>query len=205
MSDLSSFKVTVQQGLDLPAYQGIGYANVMLVISEASAARALVAVAGADAVGFDTESKPTFKKGEVSEGPHLIQLATDTHAFLFPVRYWPDLSVVSMILESERIIKVGFGLEADIQNLKSRFGISLSNVVDLARILPGKKAKETVGARKATATYLGAKLQKSKRISTSNWAAFPLSERQILYAADDAQVALRIYRLVQDDLNPSLI
>jgi RNA polymerase sigma factor for flagellar operon FliA len=52
-----------------------------------------------------------------------------------------------------------------------------------------------MGAKTAVARYLGRRMQKSKRITTSNWAHPRLNERQMLYAADDAQVALRIYHL----------
>jgi len=70
---------------ELPAYQGIQLDQVTLVVSDALAARALTALMAADAIGFDSESKPTFRKGEASTGPHLVQLATDAHAYLFPI------------------------------------------------------------------------------------------------------------------------
>ncbi|MDQ5915815.1 MAG: hypothetical protein QG584_1707, partial [Pseudomonadota bacterium] len=69
---------------ELPPYPGIQLADITLVSNGELAAVAQKALLAADAIGFDTESKPTFNKGEVSTGPHLVQLATDTHAWLFP-------------------------------------------------------------------------------------------------------------------------
>jgi RNA polymerase sigma factor for flagellar operon FliA len=178
----------------LPPYRGIALADIVLVDSAAADAAAARALLAADAVGFDTESKPTFAKGEVSTGPHLVQLATDDKAFLFPVDRLPSLDVLKEVLESSRIRKVGFGLDSDVARLKAKLGIDAKNVLDLAVVLRGAGERNTVGARTAVARYFGQRLQKSKRASTSNWAQPRLTESQMRYAADDAQVALRVYR-----------
>lgn len=177
----------------LPPYEGIKLADVWLVQAPQTAAAALAILAAADVIGFDTESKPTFAKGEVSQGPHLIQLATDDKAFLFPVGPLSDLDAVKTILESERILKVGFGLGDDVRRLESKLGICPAHVLDLSRALR-EEERNDLGAKTAVARFFGMKLQKSKRISTTNWAHPRLTERQILYAADDAQVPLRVYR-----------
>ena len=177
----------------LPPYEGISLADVRLVQSPQDVAAACAILAAADVIGFDTESKPTFAKGEESQGPHLIQLATDDQAFLFPVGQLPDLGAVKAILESERILKVGFGLGDDIRRLKTKLGICPAHVLDLSRALR-EGERNDLGAKTAVARFFGMRLQKSKRISTTNWAHPRLTERQILYAADDAQVPLRVYR-----------
>jgi len=181
----------------LPPYRGIAMADIVLVDSAAADAAAARALLAADAVGFDTESKPTFAKGEVSTGPHLVQLATDAKAFLFPVDRLPSFDALKDVLESSRIRKVGFGLDSDVARLKAKLGIDARNVLDLAVALRGAGERNTVGARTAVARYFGQRLQKSKRASTSNWAQPRLSESQMRYAADDAQVALRVYRATQ--------
>jgi len=178
----------------LPDYQGLGLDCITLVTSDTLAAKAFAALMASDAIGFDTESKPTFLKGEVSTGPHLIQLATDTQAFLFPISRGSETKDLKLILESPKLLKTGFGLGNDRSALKSRLGIELSNVLDLGEILRGKGHKGTVGAKVAVAHFFGELLQKSKKIGTSNWANPHLSERQLLYAANDAHVALKIYR-----------
>ena len=177
----------------LPPYDGIKLADVRLVKSDKDAAEALAALSTSDVVGFDTESKPTFLKGEVSTGPHLVQLATDQRAYLFQIGAAPAVEVLKAVLESPLILKVGFGLADDLKRLRGKLGIDAVNVLDLATALR-KGERNTLGAKTAVARYFGQKLQKSKKITTTNWALPRLSEKQILYAADDAHVALRIYR-----------
>ena len=179
---------------DLHDYAGIALADITLVNSEALAEQALAELLGADAIGFDTESKPTFVKGEVSTGPHLVQLAVERQAWLFQIAQLPHSSVLKTILESPRVLKVGFGLGNDRSALKARLGIDLANVLDLGEVLRGREHHGTVGAKVAVAHFFAARLQKSKKIGTSNWASVQLAERQLLYAANDAHVALRVYR-----------
>jgi ribonuclease D len=92
------------------------------------------------------------------------------------------------------VLKAGFGLGNDRSALQSRLDIETSNLLDLGEVLRGPGHRGTVGAKVAVAHFFVQRLQKSKKTSTSNWAAPNLSERQILYAANDAHVALRIYR-----------
>jgi len=187
-------KRDVAADADLPLYPGIALADIVLVDSAAVVAVAVAELLAADAVGFDTESKPTFAKGEVSTGPHLVQLATDRKAYLFPVDRLPGLDGLKAVLVSTSVCKVGFGLDSDVARLKSKFGIEMHNVVDLAVTLRVAGEKNTVGARVAVTRHFGQRLQKSRRVSTSNWALPQLSESQMRYAADDAQVSLRLYR-----------
>ena len=181
----------------LPPYVGIQLADVRIVRTEAEAAAALSALSEADVIGFDTESKPTFAKGEVSTGPHLVQLATDQMAYLFQTASASGnataLTVLKPVLESDRILKVGFGLGDDVRRLRTKLGIEPRNVLDLSTALR-RGERNSLGAKSAVARFFGQRLQKSRRITTTNWAMPRLSEKQVLYAADDAHVALRIYR-----------
>ncbi len=92
----------------LPPYDGLRLADVRIVRTPLDAAAALAALSQADVVGFDTESKPTFAKGEVSTGPHLVQLATDELAYLFQIGSAASaqvaLEVLKPVLESEDIL-----------------------------------------------------------------------------------------------------
>ena len=187
---------------ELPAYPGIDLARVTLVDGEATAAQARAALLACDAIGFDTESKPTFRKGEESTGPHLVQLASDDHAWLFPVTRGVDRSALREILESTAVLKVGFGLGNDRSALKARLGIEIAHVLDLGEVLRGPGHRGTVGAKVAVAHFFGLKLQKSKKTGTSNWASPNLSERQLLYAANDAHVALKLYRAWRAEVGP---
>jgi ribonuclease D len=182
----------------LPPYDGIKLADVRMVKTDKDAADALAALLAMDVLGFDTESKPTFLKGEVSTGPHLVQLATDDAAYLFQIGAAPAIAVLKEVLESRTILKVGFGLQDDVKRLRAKLGIDALNVLDLSTALR-KGERNTLGAKTAVARFFGQKLQKSKKITTTNWALPRLSEKQILYAADDAHVALKIYRRWRDD------
>ncbi len=182
----------------LPPYDGIKLADVRMVKSDRDAADALKALLAMDVLGFDTESKPTFLKGEVSTGPHLVQLATDEAAYLFQIGAMPAVEVLKAVLESATILKVGFGLSDDVKRLRAKLGIETSNVLDLSTALR-KNERNTLGAKTAVARFFGQRLQKSKKITTTNWALPRLTEKQILYAADDAHVALKIYRRWRTD------
>jgi ribonuclease D len=177
----------------LPPYDGISIDDVRIVKSDRDTADALAVLSRADVLGFDTESKPTFLKGEVSTGPHLVQLATDEAAYLFQIGATPAVELLKAVLESDAILKVGFGLSDDVKRLRAKLGIDARHVLDLSTALR-RGERNTLGAKTAVARYFGQRLQKSKRITTTNWALPRLSEKQILYAADDAHVALRIYR-----------
>jgi len=179
----------------LPPYDGIKLADVSVVHSAGDIAAALAVLSNADVLGFDTESKPTFQKGEVSTGPHLVQLATDERAYLFQLGRHPSpaLELLRTVLESGTILKVGFGLSDDLRRLRAKLGIEPHNVLDLSTALR-RGERNTLGAKTAVARFFGQRLQKSKRITTTNWSLPRLTDKQILYAADDAHVALRVYR-----------
>jgi ribonuclease D len=177
----------------LPCYEGISLADILLIRSNHDAAEALEVLMAADVLGFDTESKPTFIKGELSGGPHLIQLATDEKVYLFPVGATSAVQELKTILESKKTMKVGFGLSDDLKRLHNKLAICPAHVLDLSVALRAGQRND-VGAKTAVARFFGKRLQKSKKTSTTNWSHPNLTERQILYAADDAQVALRVYR-----------
>jgi RNA polymerase sigma factor for flagellar operon FliA len=177
----------------LPNYLGYPETHIVLPTTSAQWQFARSLLMQADIVGFDTESKPIFNKGQDSDGPHLIQLATDEYVFLFQVNPHLDIDLIRDVLESNEILKVGFGLNDDKKYLKNKLAIDTQNCIDLARLLRESRARE-MGAKAAVTKFLGLNLQKSKRISTSNWASTVLSEKQKKYAADDASCALEIYR-----------
>jgi ribonuclease D len=189
--------VPAEAEAELPPYVGIRIADVQMVSTAEQASAACAALLAADAIGFDTESKPTFTKGETSTGPHLIQFSTDHKAWLFQIGASTSahtLEVLTAVLESALPLKIGFGLSDDVKRLHAKLAIRAAGVVDLSVALRTPGQRNDLGAKTAVAKFFGQKLQKSKKISTTNWALPRLNEKQILYAADDAQVALRVYR-----------
>ncbi|HEX5392525.1 MAG TPA: shikimate kinase [Rhodocyclaceae bacterium] len=181
---------------ELPPYPGLRLEQVHLCATPEAVEAALPHLLAVDSLGFDTESKPTFRKGEESTGPHLLQLANDKQAWLIPLGgpLGRELApLLKPLLESEQVLKVGFGLKDDVKRMAGKFGIELKGVVDLSVALRGIQ-RHDFGAKSAVAYFFGQALRKSKKVSTTNWARLPYSPAQMLYAADDAQVALKVYR-----------
>jgi ribonuclease D len=179
---------------ELALYPGLALSAISLVDSAPLALAALAELMAAEVIGFDTESKPTFLKGEVSTGPHIVQLATESRAYIFQIAQLQGSQVLKTILESPRLLKVGFGLGNDLSALKTKLDIDAANLLDLGAVLRGPGHRGTVGAKVAVAHFFGQRLQKSKKVGTSNWSNSRLNERQLLYAANDAHVALVVYR-----------
>ncbi len=181
----------------LPAYAGLPAAAVTVVESDVYAECARIALAGAPVLGFDTESKPIFVAGTPRTGPHLVQLATDTQAFLFRTEDARGLEVLSEILESTKVLKVGFGLSNDRGPLAAKIRVRLRNTVDLSVAVKRMGFKQKVGLQAAVAIVLGERMPKSKSVQTSNWSARTLSAAQRLYAANDAHAGLRVYHALR--------
>ena len=152
-------------------------------------------------LGFDSESKPTFKVGEVSTGPHLIQLATLDKAYLFQMNdsIWDFLKPIFARREQ---IKVGFGLKNDAHLFRKK-GIELNSVIELSKCFKAFGLNNPVGLKNAMALLFQVNFPKSKRISTSNWASKKLSPAQIDYAAADAYAPVLVFEeLLRRDLLP---
>ena len=180
---------TKEQIRELPVYKGVDLDNIIVVSNKEEAIDAVSELMQYSVLGFDTESKPTFKKGEVSSGPHLIQLSCLSKTFIFPSLFPDVISEVAKVLANSNIKKVGFGLSDDKKALINKFSIKVENTVELSsKVKNFTGDKQNVGARAAVAMLFGQRLTKSAQ--TSNWAAFPLQDYQLLYAANDSYSAL---------------
>lgn len=177
----------------LPPYPQLPLDRILVVRTEEDEAFALDRIAEAGIVGFDTETKPVFQADQTSDGPHVIQLATMTHAFIFQVGAGGLSPLLVDCLESPHLTKVGFGLQSDRRPLFTRFGVEMQNVVDVALAFRSLGYRQMVGAKAAVAIVLGERLRKSKKTTTSNWKHRALTPEQLHYAADDAQAALAVY------------
>ena len=142
-------------------------------------------------LGFDSESKPTFAKGEVSTGPHLIQLATLDKAYLFQMNdeIWQFLKP---IFASRDQIKVGFGLKND-AHLFLKKGIELNSVIELSKCFKAFGFTNPMGLKNAMALLFQVNFPKNKKISTSNWARKMLTPQQIDYATADAYAPVLVF------------
>lgn len=180
---------TKEQIRELPLYSGLSLTDITVVENELDAQNAIKVLKNELCLGFDTESKPIFRKGEVSPGPALIQLSTASKAFLFPTRFPLALAAANEILSNPNIKKVGFGIKGDNKELRSKLSIDILNTEDLSvKLKELAEEKNSIGARAAVAMVL--KLRLGKGAQKSNWGAYPLNKNQILYAANDAHSAI---------------
>ena len=168
--------------------------RIHVPVTEAEFASATAAIFAAGVVGFDTESKPIFDRGVISDGPHVVQFALDDCAYIFQVYRADCRAFLIEILESEAVLKVGFGLRSDHKEIRAKFGVTLRAVLDMNDVFNKDGHRGTTGARAAVAMVLNQKFHKSKAVSTSNWAVTQLSPKQLLYAANDAYVAIKVLR-----------
>jgi hypothetical protein len=185
---------TKEQVALLPPFTGLGLSQIVVLRSPAQIDDAYRAIEREGFVGFDTESKPTFAKGAQSTGPHVVQFALQDRAFIVQIGQELPLQFLSSVLESDAIVKVGFGLTSDRSALLQKLGVRLGATVELTRTLRGLHYKDALGAKAAVAIVLGQRLQKSRSVTTSNWSSPVLKPNQLLYAANDAYAALAVFR-----------
>ena len=178
---------------ELEPFTGLGMERIVLVSNVREAEAALLDLARVGEVGFDTESKPTFFKGQKSEGPHVVQFSTLERAYIFQPHVQESLPAIMGLLESTEIKKIGFGLRGDLSHISNRFSIRAGAVVDLDRSFRMLGYRNSVGAKSAIAILFQQRMSKSKSITTSNWSAMQLSEKQLVYAAPDAYVAIKVH------------
>ena len=178
----------------LEPFERLGLDRIELVAEAPHAERAASELLGAAAWGFDTESKPTFLQGEASEGPHVVQLALPAKAFVFQLHDEGCRRVVARLLAQPGIVKAGFGLGDDKKRIARKLGVEPQDVLDLNAVLRQRGWRREMGVKAAVAVLFQRRYQKSKKATTSNWANRSLTPAQLLYAANDAWAALRVYQ-----------
>jgi len=178
----------------LEPFERLGLDQIEVVSTAERAAQALKDLTGATVLGFDTESKPTFAKNEASDGPHIVQLATLHKAWIFQLEDAECRRAVGLVLSSPAVIKAGFGLGDDQRRIIRKLSTDLQGVLDLNVVFRERGYRKDMGVRGAVAVMFNKRFLKSKKAATSNWANERLTEAQIIYAANDAYGALRVYR-----------
>jgi ribonuclease D len=178
----------------LPAFDRLGLDRIALISTGAQAKEAFAALQDAPAWGFDTESKPTFKVGEVSDGPHIVQLSTAQQAWVFQLHDPHCRAVVAQLLELQGITKAGFGLGDDRKRIISKLGVEPAGVLELNTIFRERGYRKDMGVKGAVAVLFNQRFIKSKKAATSNWANLRLTEAQLVYAANDAYAAMRVWQ-----------
>lgn len=140
-------------------------------------------------LGFDTETRPSFKKGHRYK-VSLLQLADELNAWLFRLNMIGLPPQLAALLADRNIVKVGVAIRDDIRVLRHLTPFEPEGFVDLQTIVANHGIKQ-LGLRKLSAIVLGSSVSKSQQVS--NWEAPDLTPAQQLYAATDAWVCRRIY------------
>ena len=177
----------------LPPFERLGPQRITLATTGPQAREALAQLADTPAWGFDTESKPTFRVGELSDGPHILQLATMDHAWVFQLHEPHCREVAAELLAMGGIVKAGFGLGDDKKRILHKLGVAPAGVLELNAVFRERGYRKEMGVKGAVAVLFNQRFIKSKKAATSNWANAHLTEAQLVYAANDAYAAIRVY------------
>lgn len=162
---------------------------IHLVAAPEELERARLEIHNEQVVGFDTETPPTFRKGQ-SHLPTLVQIATARAVFLFQLKRLDCSAVLTDVLSSPALIKAGIALDHDLLKLKTVFPFEQKNILDLGTVAQ-KHGLQQSGIRNLAGLFLGFRITKGPR--TSNWGRPDLSHSQIVYAATDAWVCRELY------------
>ncbi|MFI3330962.1 MAG: 3'-5' exonuclease [Rikenellaceae bacterium] len=146
-------------------------------------------------IGFDTETKPSFKAG-VSHKIALLQLSSESKCYLFRLSQMALEKPILKLLGNKEIIKVGAAVRDDIKGLKALRQFTHASFIDLQSIV-SDYGIEDLSLRKLAAITMGIRISKAQRLS--NWEANTLTLMQQRYAATDAWVSLMIYKKLTDD------
>ncbi|OGB05639.1 MAG: 3'-5' exonuclease [Burkholderiales bacterium RIFCSPHIGHO2_12_FULL_61_11] len=177
----------------LDPFDRLGLDQIQVVSTRLQAASALQELVSATVLGFDTESKPTFAKNEASCGPHIVQLSTADRGYIFQLEDADCRRAVALLLEDHGIIKAGFGLGDDRRRITAKLGVDPQGVLDLNTVFRERGYRKDMGVRGAVAVVFNKRFIKSRKATTSNWANVQLTEAQVIYAANDAFAALRVF------------
>ena len=177
----------------LEPFDRLGLDSIRLVSTPAQAQDAWTSLAGEAVWGFDTESKPTFFKDQLSEGPHVVQLSTMHKAWVFQLHDTACRAVVADLLARPSVTKAGFGLGDDRKRIVAKLGVEPTQVLELNTVFRERGYRKDMGVKGAVAVLFNRRFIKSRKATTSNWANPRLSEAQLVYAANDAYAAVRVF------------
>ena len=189
MTTINNFidKISNEQTALLPAVEFRG--EIRIVEHERDIAAACKTLAEQPVIGFDTETRPSFRPG-VTFRVSLLQLSTPTVCYLFRLNRIPLAKPILQLLENKQVLKIGADVAGDLRSLRQIRHFRDGGFVDLQGIAPewgiGEKS-----LRKLSAIERGKRVSKAQRLS--NWEAATLTDKQQLYAATDAWVCTRIY------------
>jgi len=173
--------------LEIGAFQG----EIVLIDHSKDIAEAVTELKRSRLLGFDTETRPAFKKG-VSYDVSLLQIATSKTAYLFRLNEVGLPAGIQDILEDPKVVKIGAAVRDDLKALKKLSpSFRPASFFDLNEELK-RIGFLNVGVRNLSAMVLNIRISKSEQVS--NWEGETLTEKQLLYAATDAWACLEIFK-----------
>jgi ribonuclease D len=175
---------------ELPLIAWEGEIQILESVEEMEAAAAILV--NESHLGFDTETRPSFKKGDYYP-PALIQLATEHCVYLFRISETETFDPLLPILESPDILKTGVAIEDDVKELRAIEDFTPNGFVEIADITV-KLGYENRGLRALAGLLLQGRISKAAQVT--NWARPKLDNKQVRYAATDAWISREIYRQV---------
>ena len=176
--------------LDIEEYRG----NIVVVQTLEALNDAIARLRSKKVVGFDTETRPSYKKG-ILHHVSLIQLATEDTCFLFRINKIDFPKPLTDLLSDPSITKVGLSLRDDFHSIRRLTAISPQGFVDLQLLAPDYQIKD-ISLQKMYAILFNKKISKGQRLT--NWDAEALTEHQQKYAALDAWACLKIYTKLKE-------
>ncbi|MDR1200949.1 MAG: 3'-5' exonuclease domain-containing protein 2 [Tannerellaceae bacterium] len=185
--------ITKEQIALLPVEEFKGRA--IIIETKKDAGRAVEYLSKYEKVGFDTETRPSFTKGQRFKIA-LMQIATENVCFLFRLNKIGVPKALEDFLSNDTILKIGLSLRDDFGAIKKRSDIEPHNFLDLQNYV-GQFGIGDASLQKIYAILFGKKISKGQRLS--NWEADKLSDSQQRYAALDAWACLKIYNKLKQD------
>ena len=149
---------------------------------------------GETLLGFDTETRPSFKKGKNYE-VSLLQLANADQAFLFRLNHIGIPEPLKHLMEDPAVLKIGLALRDDIGGLKRLNPFEPGGFIDL-QDMANEHSVPHNGLKKLAAKFLKYRISKSRSKRLSNWEADKLGPKQVRYAATDAWVCYELYKVM---------
>lgn len=162
---------------------------IFIVDSKDKLTQALDLLARESLLGFDTETRPAYKKGQYYL-PSLLQLAGSKEAFLFQLGRIGLPQSLAALLEDTNVTKVGVSIDQDLRELQKLHRFKPAGFVELAK-LSKKNGIKNHGLRGLAAVLLGIRIPKTAQ--RSNWARENLKPAQIRYAATDAWIGRQLF------------
>ena len=181
---------------DVAALSAIHFeGEIVIVDTEESLEEACSLLAECSVLGFDTETRPSFKAG-VSNKVSLLQLSTYERCYLIRLNRVKFTSKLLSILQRSDILKIGADVAGDLRSLGKLRSFTPRGFIDLQSEVQ-KYGIEDKSLRKMSGIVLGKRVSKAQRLS--NWEAQNFTDQQMVYAATDAWVCLKIYDALNEN------